>query len=199
MARRQVDVRREEILAATVEQASQLGMDALRVQDVAATLGVSTGLLFYHFDTKDKLLAAALEYAVDRDLVRLDSAVRRANGPVDRLHRVIASYGPTGAASGWALWIDAWAMALRHPPIRTALRHLDARWRAALHDAILEGVLAGDFACADPAATVARIGGLLDGLSVASLVYRSVTRDQLRTWIRDAVAAELGIAASDLA
>lgn len=199
MGRRQVEVRREEILAATVDQAGRIGMDALRVQDVASSLDVSTGLVFYHFATRDKLLAAALEYAVARDLARLDRAVERADDPLDRLRRVLSSYGPTGSAPGWTLWIDAWSMALRHPPIRTALRHLDARWREALHEAVVDGVRAGDFSCADPAAAVARIGGLLDGLSVANLVYRSVTRDQLRTWIRDAVAAELGLTAADLA
>ena len=199
MGRRQVEVRREEILAATVEQAGRLGMHGLRVQDVATALGVSTGLVFYHFATRDKLLAAALEYAVDRDLARLDRVLERANGPLDRLRRVIAGYGPTGAAPGWTLWIDAWAMALRHPPIRTALRHLDARWRTALHAAVVDGVDNGVFRCADPAGTVARIGGLLDGLSVATLVYRSVTKAELRTWIREAVASELGIAAEDLA
>lgn len=199
MSRRSVDVRRDQILAATVDQAGRLGMGQLRVQDVAKALGVSTALVFYHFDTKDKLLAAALEYAVDRDLARLERAIARGSGPLDRLRRVIASYGPTGTAPGWTLWIDAWATALRHPPIRSALRHLDARWRAALQDAVVDGVAAGDFHCPDPPATVARIGGLLDGLSVAALVYRSVTRDQLRTWIREAVAAELDIPANALA
>ncbi len=198
MGRRQVEVRREEILAATVEQAERLGLGALRVHDVAASLGVSTGLVFYHFATRDRLLAQALEYAVDRDLARLDRAVARALGPLDRLRRVVAGYGPTGAAPGWTLWIDAWSMALRHPPIRTALRHLDARWRAALHAAVVEGVEAGAFRCADPAGTVARIGGLLDGLAVAALVYRSVSRSQLRSWIREALAYELDIAVTDL-
>ena len=192
MGRRKVEVRREEILAATVEQVARLGMGQTRVQDVAKALGVSTGLVFYHFDTKDELLAAALRYAVDRDLARLDRALATASGPVDRLRRVLAGYGPTGPAPGWTLWIEAWAAALRHPTIRNTLRRLDARWRQALEEAVVEGVATGDFSCADPAATVARIGGLLDGLSVATLVYRSVTRPQLRRWVQDAVATELG-------
>lgn len=198
MSRRNVEVRRVEILSATVDQAVRLGMERLRVQDVAASLGISSGLVFYHFDTKDKLLAAALEHAVDRDLARLDRAVAQGSDPLDRLRRVISSYGPTGKAPGWTLWIDAWAMALRHPPIRTTLRRLDGRWTVALRDAIVDGTTAGDFTCPVPAATVARIGGLLDGLSVATLVYRNVSRVQLRTWIREAVAAELGLDASQL-
>jgi AcrR family transcriptional regulator len=193
MGRRRVEVRREEILAATVEEMQRLGMDRTRAQDVAQALGVSTGLIFYHFDNKDNLLAAALEYAVDRDLARLDRALARGRTPMERLRRVVAAYGPTGSAPGWTLWIDSWSSALRHPEIRTMLRTLDDRWQAALCTAIQAGVDSGDFSCPDPAVTAARVGALLDGLSVAVVVYRSVTRVQLRRWIRAAVAAELGI------
>ena len=73
-------------------------MERLRVRDVAESLGISSGLVFYHFDTKDRLLAAALDHAVDRDLARLDRAVARGSDPLDRLRRVICGYGPTGAA-----------------------------------------------------------------------------------------------------
>ncbi|MGH3456217.1 MAG: TetR/AcrR family transcriptional regulator [Nocardioidaceae bacterium] len=199
MGRRKVEVRREEILAATLEEMQRLGMDQTRAQDVAQALGVSTGLLFYHFDSKDNLLAAALEYAVERDLARLDRALARGRTPMERLRRVVAAYGPTGSAPGWTLWIDAWSSALRHPPIRKMLRTLDDRWQAALTTAIQNGVDSGDFDCADPAATATRIGAQLDGLSVAVVVYRSISRAQLRRWIRVTVADELGIDAEQLA
>ena len=47
--------------------------------------------------------------------------------------------------------------------------------------------------CPDPAASVARVSALLDGLSVAALVYRTVSRAQLREWVAAAVAQELGL------
>ena len=193
MVRQQVEVRREEILTATIDQIEARGMSQVRVGDVARALGVSTGLVFYHFDTKDALFVAALEFAVERDLARLDRTLARGEDSVDRLRRVIAAYGPTGSAPGWTLWIHAWSTALREPTIRTALRRLDDRWRQALQDVVTDGRAKGEFQCSDPAATVARIGGLLDGLSVAVLVYRSLTRTQLRVWVREATAAELGI------
>ena len=193
MVRRKVEVRREEILTATIDQIEARGMSQVRVGDVARALGVSTGLVFYHFDTKDALFVAALEFAVERDLARLDRTLARGEDSVDRLRRVIAAYGPTGSAPGWTLWIHAWSTALREPTIRAALRRLDDRWRQALQDVVTDGRAKGEFQCPDPAATVARIGGLLDGLSVAVLVYRSLTRTQLRAWVREATAAELGI------
>jgi AcrR family transcriptional regulator len=199
MGRQRVEVRREEILRSTITEIERSGMSSLRVADVAANLGVSSGLIFYHFDTRDGLLVSALEFAVERDLTRLSKAVASGSSAVERLRKVLAAYGPTDAASGWTLWIDAWATALREPNIREALRRLDDRWRQALEHVISEGVLAGDFVCADPVATVARIGALLDGLSVAVLAYRSVSRHELRRWVRDAAAAELRIDPSVLA
>lgn len=193
MGRRQVDVRREEILAATVQEIETSGMANLRVADVAAALGVSSGLVFYHFDTKDALLVAALEFAVERDLARLDKALTKGSTPTEQLGRILALYGPTGAAPGWTIWIDAFATALREPTIRRSLRMMDKRWCSALQSAIVAGVDSGDFQCEDPAASVARIGALLDGLTIAVLVYGTVTRAQLKAWVREATATEIGV------
>ncbi len=194
MGRRKVEVRREEILVATIAEIEKSGMTALRVSDIAAALGVSSGLVYYHFDNKDALLVAALEYAVVRDADRLDKALATEGAPVERLRRVLASYGPAGEAHGWTLWIEAWSTALREPSIQAALRTLDQRWRDALEHVVDEGVADGSFSCVDIASSVARVGALLDGLSVAVLIYRSVSPEQLRGWVRDAMADELGIA-----
>jgi AcrR family transcriptional regulator len=193
MGRRKVEVRREEILVATIAEIEKSGMSALRVSDIAASLGVSSGLVFYHFDTKDALLVDALEYAVVRDADRLDRALAKEGEPLERLRRVLTSYGPTGAAHGWTLWIEAWSTALREPSIQASLRKLDKRWRDALQDVITEGVTTGVFNCEDPKGTVARVGALLDGLSVASLIYKSVNRKELQSWVRNTTADELGI------
>ena len=193
MGRRKVEVRREEILVATIAEIEKSGMSALRVSDIAAGLGVSSGLVFYHFDTKDALLVDALEYAVVRDADRLDRALAKEGEPLERLRRVLTSYGPTGAAHGWTLWIEAWSTALREPSIQASLRKLDKRWRDALQDVITEGVTTGVFNCEDPKGTVARVGALLDGLSVASLIYKSVNRKELQSWVRNTTADELGI------
>jgi AcrR family transcriptional regulator len=193
MARQRVDLRREEILAATISAIEENGLAHTRVGDVASALDVSPGLIFYHFATKDALLVAAFEYAVSQDLSLLDDEVSRGADPVDRLRRVLAVYGPTGAASGWRMWIDAWSLALRDQQIQTALRRLDDRWRHVLSDVLEGGTNDGVFTCADPTAAAARLGALLDGLSVATLVHGTVTRARLRTWVREAAAAEVGL------
>lgn len=196
--RRNVELRREEILTATLEQVDELGLAATRVADVAYALGVSPGLVFYHFKTKDALVAAAFEHAVQRDLASLDRALAKGAEPVDRLKRLLRLYGPTGSAPGWRLWIDAWALALREPVIRRVLRRLNERWNAVFLEVVQDGVDDGSFTCAGPTSTVARMAALIDGLSVANLVHRRITRAELHDWVDEAVAAELGLKKAEL-
>jgi AcrR family transcriptional regulator len=196
--RRSVELRREEILTATLEQVDRIGLAETRVSDVAGALGVSPALVFYHFGTKDVLVAEAFAHAVERDVAQLDAAMSNGTDPMDRLRRVLTMYGPTGRASGWRLWIDAWALAQREPVIRKVLRRMDRRWQAALRDVVADGVRDGTFRCQDPEAAVARVSALLDGLSVANLVHRSVSRATLRRWVTEVVAGELGLDADAL-
>ena len=139
MVRRKVEVRREEILDAAVVEVGRSGFARLRVTDVAAALGCSSALVFYHFETKDRLLAEAFEHAVEGDLARLDQAVTRGRDATDKVRRILRLYAPQGAAPGWTLQVDAWAEALRTPELRTTARQLDQRWKAALAEVIAEG------------------------------------------------------------
>jgi AcrR family transcriptional regulator len=190
--RRKVDVRREEILLTAIGEVERVGLAAVRVSDVAAALGVSTGLVFYHFGTKDQLVAEAFTYAVERDLATMERAASRRGAVLDRIRAVLRSYGPTGSAAGWRLWIDGWSHAQHEPVLAEHFRRLDDRSRGILQGLVDEGLADGSLSCTDPDASVRRLLALLDGLSVAAEVHRSVSRAQLRRWVDDAVDVELG-------
>ena len=195
MARLTVDDRREEILRATVAQIAERGVAAIRVADVATALGVSTALVFYHFRSKDRLVAGAFGYAARRDLDRLAEVAASGGTARQRLVRALRLYHPSGsAAPGWRLWIDGWSAALREPELRRVCRRLDLRWRDTIAGLIAEGVAAGEFSCADPEAAAWRITALIDGLSVQTTVHRGVlTRKQAEAWAYDQAARELGL------
>jgi AcrR family transcriptional regulator len=190
--RRRVEVRREEILQSAISEVERVGLAAVRVSDVAHALGVSTGLVFYHFGTKDELVAEAFTYAVERDLATMDQAASRRGSVLDRIRAVLRSYGPTGSAAGWRLWIDGWSHAQHEPVLAERFRRLDDRSRLLLRDLVDEGLADGSLACSDPDASVRRLLALLDGLSVAAEVHRSVSRKQLRAWVDGAIETELG-------
>ncbi|HZE34361.1 MAG TPA: TetR family transcriptional regulator C-terminal domain-containing protein [Actinoallomurus sp.] len=195
MARLTVDDRREEILRATVAQIAERGVAAIRVADVATALGVSTALVFYHFRSKDRLVAEAFAYAARRDLDRLAQVAGSGGSARQRLVRALRLYHPSGsAAPGWRLWIDGWSAALREPELRRVCRRLDLRWRDTIAGLITEGVAAGEFDCPDPEAAAWRITALIDGLSVQTTVHRGVlTRRKAEAWAYDQAARELGV------
>jgi AcrR family transcriptional regulator len=190
--RRRVEVRREEILQSAISEVERVGLAAVRVSDVASAVGVSTGLVFYHFGTKDELVAEAFTYAVERDLATMDKAASRRGAVLGRIRAVLRSYGPTGSAAGWRLWIDGWSHAQHEPVLAERFRRLDDRSRILLRGLVDEGLADGSLACVDPDASVRRLLALLDGLSVAAEVHRTVSRKQLRAWVDGAIQAELG-------
>jgi AcrR family transcriptional regulator len=223
MARIKADVRREEILRATCREVIARGFASTRVGDVAAALGVSTGLVFYHFTNKETLLGEAFRHAASEDLDRLSATAAGGGSAAQRLDRILQLYSPAGASGDWSetgggtaastsargasvgsseawlLWIDAWGQALRSPELAVVSRQLDLRWKQTLAAVIREGVAAGEFACPDPDATAWRLTALLDGLGVQVAVHHSVPATRLVDWVRSAAAAELSVDPSVLA
>jgi AcrR family transcriptional regulator len=200
MPRRKAEVRKEEILRATVSEIRARGFANTRAGDVAESLGVSTALLFYHFGTLDSLLSEAFDYAAEHDLAQLHQAVSAPANHTNRLREVLRLYAPAGRAPGWTIWIDAWAAALRVPELRKASRRLDLQWRRTVAKVIADGTEAGEFTCDDPVGAAWRITALLDGLAIQSTVHpRSISRHQLASWVFEATARELGIEPERLA
>jgi AcrR family transcriptional regulator len=189
VSRRKGEVRREEILQATVQELERRGFAHTRVGDIAAELGVSTALIFYHFETKEALFAAAFADAV------------AASGPAsERLRSILRLYGPVGSATGWPLWIDAWAAALREPALRRVSRRLDVHWKNAVAAVIEEGVASGELTCPDAHAAAWRITAMLDGLAVQVTVHKGVvSRRELNAWVAELTERELGLPAGALA
>jgi AcrR family transcriptional regulator len=175
------------------------GLANTRTADIAEAAGVSQALLFYHFATKERLVAAAFGWAAEQDLRRLDAIVGSQALPLDKVRRVLRWYAP-GSARPWARWIECWAESLRRPELEVICRRLGQRWKDALADIIATGVKDGDFSCADPTGAAWRILSLIDGLAVVSTVHtRQVSRRHMGLWIRQAAASELGLAPGDLA
>ncbi|MEU2155163.1 TetR/AcrR family transcriptional regulator [Streptomyces sp. NPDC019396] len=196
MARLRLSVaeRREELLRAAVEQIEARGVAAVRIADVASALGVSNALVLYHFETKEKLVAAAFAHAAQADLAHLRRILNRRTSALRRLRAAVRWYAPTGQAKGWRLWIEGWASSLRDPALRDVARDLDQQWKAALTAVITEGSAAGELHCDDPASAAWRLTALLDGLAVQMTAYGgTLTRAAMLAWTDEALARELGL------
>lgn len=186
--------RREELLRAAIEQIEARGVAAVRIADVAASLGVSNALVLYHFSTKEKLVAEAFRHAAEGDLAHLRKLIARRTTALRRLRAAVRWYAPTGQAKGWRLWIEGWAVSLRDPALRDVTRDLDLQWKAALTGLIEEGTAAAEFHCPDPQASALRLTALLDGLAVQLTSYDgAVSRTKAQRWADETLARELNL------
>jgi len=60
----QKEKRRDEILRAGLELFIKKGYTATKIQDIATTVGMSVGLLFHYFPSKEELYCSLIEYGI---------------------------------------------------------------------------------------------------------------------------------------
>lgn len=199
MARGFGRLRREDLLRTACDVIAAQGFGHTRTADIAQAAGVSQALLFYHFETKEKLFAQAFSYAAQLDLDALVKVEESGGSPLDRLRALLKLYPPSGKSKSWALWIDAWAESMRNADLEEMSRRIDMRWKETLRAIIDDGVEAGMFTCADPEGATWRVMSLIDGLSTQVTVHRRVlSRARMTGFIRTAAAAELGLSPAEL-
>jgi AcrR family transcriptional regulator len=161
---------RERILEAALERIASDGIDAVRIARIAMDARVSTGLVHYHFATREALLAKALEYSFERaGDVRTEAG---AGTGVERMRAMVEQCLPLPGEQEreWVLWVELWLRAVRHPDLRPTAALLYARMHFWLCEAIDEGVMEGEFAACDAGAVADRALALIDGFGVRALL-----------------------------
>jgi len=188
-----VEKRRIQILEAACTVMGKQGIAATRVGDVAKYLGISTGLVHYHFDTKDELLAAAFRHAAEKELSALRLLMDTGGTPRELLDIAINNFFPASGFSSWRLWIEGWAVALRSESFRRTVMELDEAWVEVLADTLTDGVASGDFACVNPQDSAWRLACLIEGLAIQQVAHGGVINDvETRRLVAAAVEAEIG-------
>lgn len=80
---------REQVLAVAVELFNEQGYDATSVADLAQRLGLTKSALYHHFDSKEQLLALALDEALSGLEGVLDAPASIEPEPAERLAAVL--------------------------------------------------------------------------------------------------------------
>jgi AcrR family transcriptional regulator len=161
-------LRKPQIIAAAAEVLYERGLFDTRIGDIAERAGTSSPTILYYFESKDRLLEEAVEYA-DREFYdRLSDGQDRFEHASDKLVHLIeeTSLGP-GGLNDYTLWMEIWVRARRDPTVRQSYFRLDRRQRKLIADIVRDGQAAGEFSPeADPDEFALVLSGLLDGLGV---------------------------------
>ena len=136
------------------------GLDAVSIRTVAAEAGVSIGAVQYHFATKDDLLLAAYERAIDRVALRAQAIAARASDPGEYVRLLLRELLPLDDAREAELRVAvAFTARSVHSPRLTALYTEGYR---ALVDAVAGGLAAPGF---DSRRAAVQAVAMADGLA----------------------------------
>jgi AcrR family transcriptional regulator len=161
-------LRKPQIIAAAAEVLYERGLFDTRIGDIAERAGTSSPTILYYFESKDRLLEEAVEYADRTFYERLSEGQVRFEDAGDRLVNLIeeTSLGP-GGLNDYTLWMEIWVRARRDPSVRRSYFRLDRRQRVLIADIVRDGQRSGEFSAAtDPDDFALALSGLMDGLGV---------------------------------
>jgi AcrR family transcriptional regulator len=195
---------RDRILAAAVRRIASDGIDDVRIARIAMDAGVSPALVHYHFDSRETLLAQALDYSYTRaGDARISSGEIPGASHAERLRSMIGQCLPTtrSLAEDWVLWVELWLRAVRHSELRPVAEELYGRLRTWFAEEISAGIEDGEFGSDVAAEEVAdRTLALIDGFGIRALIGDSrVPLHRAREAIEDSLARDLGLAQANRA
>jgi TetR/AcrR family transcriptional repressor of bet genes len=108
------EVRRQQLIDATIATLARVGFSRTTLTEVAATAGLSHGLIIFHFETKEKLLTETLQFMAREYRDNWERALAEApKTPASQLDALIradfteAICAPDRLAAWSALWAEA--------------------------------------------------------------------------------------------
>ncbi len=166
--------RRKEILEAACAAIAERGFAAVRISDIAARAGTSTGTVHYYFASKDDVLHQALRYAFEQSLDRQMTELGKLRSPRRRLVRLIELNLPEDreVRQEWIVWMEFWIEALHRPDLRPINEELYGHWRRLVAAIIEQGQREGTLEASVDAEDLAnRLVALIDGLAIQVLLH----------------------------
>lgn len=141
--------RREELLRVCARLFREKGFDGTTIRDISAAAGMHSGSPFYHFKTKQEMLAAVMEQGLTEGLRRTEAVMALALPPERKLERLIRVHLGTILEDGNDFipvllydWRSLDAAGRRR--IVAVKDRYDALWQDLIDELARKGLVAGD-------------------------------------------------------
>lgn len=157
---------RDNILQTAFEQASQQGLESLTIGSLACACEMSKSGLFAHFQSRDNLQIAVLEYAAEVFRERVIQPVRQQQhgNQQEKLIALLQAWLAWNQSfAGRCMFLDAWTSA-QEDEVQQAARQLVRFWLDYLARQVVQGQAQGEWrGDMDPWRAVYRLYGLYLG------------------------------------
>ncbi|MGE5599330.1 MAG: TetR/AcrR family transcriptional regulator [Bacteroidota bacterium] len=165
------DERREAILQAAVKAFTKWGYASTKIADIAAEAGISHGLVYHYFQSKDQIFGALVDLAMQVALQTTRDAAEQPGTPWDRIAGMVetmvmgARYGP----EFYSLVQQAFASEAVPEAIRRTAWEQGRLCQEAMTRVIAEGQAAGQVIPGDPRQLAALVYAFVQGLALTHM------------------------------
>jgi AcrR family transcriptional regulator len=172
------DLRRFELVAATLRVVSAQGFDRTTVRDIARAANASVGSVNYYFKSKDDLVRTAVAETDARFRAQVRMAVANTDGHPQKLARVVDLCFPLDdddEGPDWAVFLDFWYQASRQESYRAIFQEAHSEWIDMVSQVLADGAAEGTFRLtATPRDEALGFAAVIDGLALYTRVTNHV-------------------------
>jgi len=186
------EARRQQLIEATISTLAARGFARLTLTEVAKTAGISHGLVLFHFETKEKLLADTLTFMADEYHQNWQAALAAApSDPKAQLLAMIkADFAPAiTTPSRLGAWCAFWGEAQSRPIYQDACGEKDAAYARQLEAICAELVRLGGYGV-DPVVAARILRVVIEGTWLDMMTLQN-PYSQAEAWRTVASAAAL--------
>lgn len=168
------EVRRRQLIDATITSIAELGMSDTTLGSVAKRAGVGHGTVNLHFPSKENLLQETLRFLAEEHYQFWSSEIRSSTGTAkSQLEALVnVDFKPIVCSQQkLAVWFTFWGHA-KYRPFYLEICNLFDDERSEVIAGLCEKLnQEGDYAIADTDAVARRLESLIDGLWLSMLLY----------------------------
>ena len=162
----EANARKRQILEAATAVFARKGFDGASMDDIVRESGISKGGLYWHFKSKDEIIAAILRQFFDQEMADLEAIVAR-KGPAGERLVQLAGHLADEMEHAFGLLpisLEFYAVAARQESVRAFLQDYYDNYQITLQELVEEGIARGEFRPVDAAAATTTIIAAFEGL-----------------------------------
>jgi TetR/AcrR family transcriptional repressor of bet genes len=186
------EVRRLQLIEATIDSLAKRGYAETTLADVADGAGLSRGIVNFHFESKEKLLVATLQFMAEEYAAHWRSALEKAGAdPAGQLWALCAADFDRAVCNRrkLAAWCAFWGEAKSRPTYQALCGGRDQAYHDTMVDICARLKAQGGYPI-DPQASALAINALLEGLWLRLMMApEDVSRDSAFAAAAEALAA----------
>ncbi|MEW9806033.1 transcriptional regulator BetI [Mesorhizobium marinum] len=174
------EMRRQQLIEATIDSLAKRGYSETTMADVADGAGLSRGIVNFHFESKEKLLVATLQFMADEYAAHWRAALQKAgDDPARQLGVIVAADFDRSICNRrkLAAWCAFWGEAKSRPTYQALCGARDQVYQNVIVDLCRKLKEDGGYAY-EPVAAALALAAMLEGLWLRLMMgTEDVTRE----------------------